>query len=155
MELNDVCCFFGLILSPPHTVGVFSSVPVTQLSHDFTNDLVPSQSLNFLAYFTIEVSHHSLGVLEGTSLVQQSDTELFNLHILSSLTEYFLHSVVPGVSFDAVEDWKTELSLSEILRKTFVCRVVIELQVSVVISVTVIISLLQYSCINVNYLIWK
>ena len=127
-----VCCF-GLIFSP---VGVFSSVPVTQLSHDFTDDLVPSQSVNFLANFTIEVSHHSLGVLEGTSLVQQSDTELFNLHVLSSLTEYFLDPVVPGVSFDAVEDGETELSLGEIFSKTLVCRVVIQLQVSVVISVT-------------------
>ena len=89
-----------------------------------------------MANFTIEVSHHSLGVLEGSSLVKQSYAELLNLHILSSLTEYFLHSVVAGVSFDAVEDWKTELPLSQILSKTLVCRVVIELQVSVVISVT-------------------
>ena len=122
--------------SLPHTVVISLPVPVTQLSHNFTDDLVPSQSFNFLANFTIEVSHHSLGVLEGSSLVQQSYAELLNLHILSSLTEYFLHSVVPGVSFDAVEDWKTELPLSQILSKTLVCRVVIELQVSVVISVT-------------------
>ena len=122
--------------SLPYKVGVLLSVPVTQFSHNFADDLVPSQSFNFLANFTIEVSHHSLGVLEGSSLFQQSYTELLNLHILSSLTEYFLHSVVPGVSFDAVEDWKTELPLSQILSKTLVRRVVIELQVSVVISVT-------------------
>ena len=122
--------------SLPHTVGISLPVPVTQFSHNFTDDLVPSQSFNFLANFTIEVSHHSLGVLEGSSLFKQSYAELLNLHILSSLTEYFLHSVVAGVSFDAVEDWKTELPLSQILSKTLVRRVVIELQVSVVISVT-------------------
>ena len=112
------------------------SVPVTQFSHNFTDDLVPSQPLYFLAYFTIQVSHHSLGVLERSSLIQQSNTELFNLHVLSSLTEYFLHPVVPGVSFDAVEDGETELSLGEIFSKTLVGRVVLQLQVSVVISVT-------------------
>ena len=125
--------------SLPYKVGVLLSVPVTQFSHNFADDLVPSQSFNFLANFTIEVSHHSLGVLEGSSLVQQSYTELLNLHILSSLTEYFLDSVVPGVCFDAVEDWKTELSLSKIFSKTLVCRVVIKFQISVVISVTPII----------------
>ena len=122
--------------SLPHTLVISLPVPVTQLSHNFTDDLVPSQSFNFLANFTIEVSHHSLGVLEGSSLFKQSYAELLNLHILSSLTEYFLHSVVASVSFDAVEDWKTELPLSQILSKTLVCRVVIELQVSVVIAVT-------------------
>ena len=112
------------------------SVPVTQFSHNFTDDLVPSQPLYFLAYFTIQVSHHSLGVLERSSLIQQSNTELFNLHALSSLTEYFLHPVVSSVSFDAMEDRKTELSLRQIFSKTLVCRVVLQLQVSVVISVT-------------------
>ena len=128
-----MCCF-GFILSPPSSPTALS-IPVTQLRHNSTDDLVPSQSRNFLANLIIEVPHHSLGVLEGSSLVQQSYTELLNLHILSSLTEYFLDSVVPGVCFDAVEDWKTELSLSKIFSKTLVCRVVIQLQVSVVIPV--------------------
>ena len=126
----------ALVVIPLSLISTVLSVPVTQLSHYFTDNLVPSQPLNFLANFTIEVSHHSLGVLERSGLVQQSDTELFNLHVLSSLTKYFLHSVVPGVGFDAVEDWKTELPLSQIFSKTLVGRVVIQLQVSVVISVT-------------------
>ena len=111
--------------SLPPTVGVLLSVPVTQFSHNFADDLVPSQSFNFLANFTVEVSHHSLGVLEGSCLVQQSYTELLNLHILSSLTEYFLDSVVPGVILDAVKDGKTELSLGEIFSKTLVSGVVL------------------------------
>ena len=130
-----MCCF-GFIFSPLFSSRRFLlSVPVTQFSHNFTDDLVPSQPLYFLAYFTIEVSHHSLGVLERSSLIQQSNTELFNLHVLSSLTEYFLHPVVPGVGLDAMEDREAELSLSQIFSKSLVCRVVIQLQVSVVIYV--------------------
>ena len=148
-------CCFGFILSPPSITVL--SVPVTQFSHNFTDDLVPSQPCNFLAYFTVQVSHHSLGVLERSSLIQQSDTELFNLHVLSSLTEYFLDPVVPGVSFDAVEDGETELSLGEIFSKTLVCRVVIQLQVSVVISVTSFQSkyFKNIMILTKYYLIWK
>ena len=52
---------------------------------------------------------------------------------MSSLSEYLLDSVVPGVSLDAVQDGEAKLSLGEVLSKTLVGGVVLQLQIGVVI----------------------
>ena len=47
---------------------------------------------------------------------------------------YFLHPVVPGVGFDAMEDREAELSLSQIFSKRFVHCIAGKAQVGIVIS---------------------
>ena len=52
---------------------------------------------------------------------------------MSSLSEYLLDSVVPGVSLDAVQDGEAKLSLGEVFSETLVGGVILQLQIGIVI----------------------